>query len=340
MNYHRSQVLDANPEAIDQFPGIARPSTGGSGARYVSPSKSLVQRYQGNPILSPDLMEGASAVFNSGVCLFGDRFAMLANIWNRDWSPAFHMAWSDDGMSFSVCPEPAVNPLATYPYCAHEGIFDTRITPLDDRFLITYNMASHLGTRIRLCATTDFEDFEDLGFLTAPDHRNCVIFPKRVSGKYLRLERPNVGDAGDIYLSESPDLIHWGRTELVLEKGFRYWASAKIGPAAPPIETEEGWLVLFHAARKSMNGFFYSAGCMLLDLEHPSRVIGRMNSTLMVPEENYEQNGLCPNVVFPTGIVNPDGADGLMIYYGGGDRTMNLAFASKSELIEACLTGS
>jgi beta-1,4-mannooligosaccharide/beta-1,4-mannosyl-N-acetylglucosamine phosphorylase len=341
VNHQPFPVIESEKPQIGAFPDSSFGMKHVSDELQTASVNSQVRRYEGNPLLSPEILpKPASAVFNSGVCLFEDRFVMLANIWDNEWRPSFHVAWSDDGISFEVCPEPAVKPLTSYPYVQHEGIFDTRITPIEGRFLITYNMASHLGTRIRLCATDDFQSFEDLGFITAPDHRNCVIFPRRVGGRYLRLERPNVGEAGDIYLSESPDLIHWGRAELVLEKGFRYWASAKVGPAAPPIETDEGWLVLFHAARKSMNGYFYSAGCMLLDPEDPTKVIGRMNSTLMMPEEPYEQNGLCPNVVFPTGVVNPGGEDGLMIYYGGGDRTMNLAFASKSLLIAACQAGS
>lgn len=326
----QNDETEMNVSLLQSNPGEARPRK----------PAALIQRYAGNPILDPkQLPFPAAAVFNSGVALVGDRTVMLANIWDSQWKPAFYVAWSTDGIHFKVNPTPVIKPLETHPYRAEDGIFDTRITPMGDHWLITYNMASALGTRIRLASTPDFETFEDLGFITAPDHRNCVIFPRRVGGRYLRLERPNVDESGDIYLSESPDLIHWGRSELLLERDFRYWASGKVGPAAPPLETDAGWLVLFHAARKSMNGYSYLAGCMLLDLENPLQVRGRMNSVLLSPEEPYECQGLCPNVVFPTGLVNPGGGDDLRIYYGGADRCMNLATASKQALIEACLRG-
>ncbi len=296
----------------------------------------LVRRHPGNPIVSAAMIPGgASCVFNSGVARYGDHLVMLLNVWDAQWRPRFLVARSRDGRRFDIDPANRFTPPDEYPYVPHEGIFDTRITPFEDHYLITYNVASRLGGRIRLARTHDFDRFEDLGFITGPDHRNCVIFPEKIDGQFVRLERPNVDAGGDIYLSRSPDLIHWGQTDLVLEHNRRYWESAKIGPGAPPIRTDRGWLCLYHGARLGMNGYSYQAGAMLLDLENPAQTVGKMNRCLFEPTEDYERVGVTPNVVFPTAAV-PDG-ERLLIYYGAADTCMALAVASTADLVEACL---
>jgi predicted GH43/DUF377 family glycosyl hydrolase len=299
---------------------------------------ALIKRHPGNPIVTVnDIPERANCVFNSGAAVHGGEVVMLVNTWVSDWTPKFLVARSSDGVRFRVAGENMVRPPEEYPYVQHEGIFDTRITPIEGSFYITYNVASRLGGRILLARTADFSAIETLGYITAPDHRNCVLFPERIGGSYARLERPNVGDAGDIYLSFSPDLIHWGRTRLVLERNTRYWESAKIGPGAPPVKTEAGWLIIYHGCRESMNGFQYSMGAMLLDLADPARVIGKLRDCLMWPEEIYERVGQVNNVVFPTAALRFRDEDELMIYYGAADTCMGLATASVSELVSACL---
>jgi len=301
-----------------------------------APTAAPAQRYDGNPIIRPDMIPGgASCVFNSGVVRHEGRYVMLLNVWDAQWRPRFLVANSQDGRSFEIDPTNRFMPPDEYPYVEHEGIFDTRITPYDDGYLITYNVASRLGGRIRLARTADFDAFEDLGFITGPDHRNCVLFPRKIDGRYARLERPNVEGGGDIYLSTSPDLVHWGNTRLVLERNARYWESAKIGPGAPPIATEAGWLCLYHGARLGMNGYSYQAGALLLDLDDPTRVVGKMQQCLLEPQADYERVGITLNVVFPTAAV-PDG-DRLHIYYGAADTCMALATASTQDLVTRCV---
>lgn len=297
-------------------------------------------RYKDNPILTvDDIPERANCVFNSGAVVAGDEIVMMVNTWTSDWTPKFFVGRSRDGIHFTVEPRNVVVPPQEYPYVPHEGIFDTRITLLEGWYYITYNVASHLGGRIMLIRTRDFVDFEELGFITQPDHRNCVIFPEKINGSYARLERPNVGDSGDIYISYSPDLIHWGRSKLVLQRNTRYWESAKIGPGAPPLKTDKGWLCIYHGCRESMNGFQYNAGCMLLDLEDPSRIVGKMRDCLMWPTELYERVGQVDNVVFPTAaLVFGDDPDELKLYYGAADTSVCLATASMAALVEKCLS--
>jgi beta-1,4-mannooligosaccharide/beta-1,4-mannosyl-N-acetylglucosamine phosphorylase len=300
--------------------------------------KELLRRHPGNPVLRPEDIPGrANCVFNSGAIVHGDEIVMLVNTWASDWTPQFLVGRSRDGIRFALADHSLVQPPREYPYVPHEGIFDTRITPLEGWYYITYNVATRLGGRIMLARTRDFSEIETLDFITSPDHRNCVLFPERIGGQYVRLERPNVNDAGDIYISYSPDLIHWGRTRLLLERNTRYWESAKVGPGAPPVRTDQGWLCIYHGCRQSMNGFAYHAGAVLLDLENPARIIGKLRDCLMWPQEQYERVGNVNNVVFPTAALLHGGPDELKVYYGAADTCIGLATGSLRELVEACL---
>lgn len=329
VNHAPSRRLTSKPVAVEL-------PAGPDVDRHEAP---LIRRFAGNPLLtSRDIPGGASCVFNSGVVRTRAGYVMLVNAWGGQWEPRFMVGRSRDGLRFDIDPTNRFAPPNEYPYVEHEGIFDTRITPFDDHYLITYNVASRLGGRIRLARTDDFNAFEDLGFITQPDHRNCVIFPERVNGDYLRLERPNVGEGGDIYLSRSRDLVDWGRWELVLEHNARYWESAKVGAGAPPIRTAEGWLCIYHAARKGMNGYSYQAGAMLLDLENPAQIRGKMNTCLLEPQEDYERVGITPNVVFPTAAVRDhERPDQLRVYYGSADTCMALATINMELLVRSCL---
>jgi predicted GH43/DUF377 family glycosyl hydrolase len=297
-----------------------------------------IQRHAGNPIIKPeDIPGGANCVFNSGAVLHEDQIVMLLSTWVTDWTPKFMLARSADGIHFEIDGRNVVTPPKEHPYVQHEGIFDTRITKLEGTYYITYNVASRLGGRIILARTQDFSEIETVDYITGPDHRNCVLFPEKINGEYVRLERPNVDGDGDIYISYSPDLIHWGRTRLLLERNTRYWESAKIGPGAPPVKTDRGWLIIYHGCRQSLNGFAYHAGCFLLDLNDPSKIIGKMRDALICPETMYERVGNVNNVVFPTAAIPHGRPDELKIYYGVADTSMALATASIEELVETCL---
>lgn len=310
--------------------------------KSLAKKSSLIERSPHNPIITAGhLPFPGECCFNSGAVWHGDEIVMVLNCWDSEWVPHFLVARSKDGLKFAIGKKTIAEPPNEYPYAGRkEGIFDTRITTLEGWHYITYNVSSGLGGRIRLIRTRDFVKFEDMGFITSIDHRNCVIFPEKIDCAYVRMERPNGegSTGGDIYISYSPDLIHWGRTKLLLQKGTRYWESCKIGPGAPPLKTEKGWLVLYHACRQHMNGIMYNAGCMLLDLKDPSRVIGKMRACLMWPTEEYEFRGNVPQVIFPTVALRcREDADKLMVYYGAADSSICLATASVSALVERCL---
>ena len=129
-----------------------------------------------------------------------------------------------------------------------------------------------------------------------------MLFPRRIGGSYAMLNRPSDGGHtpfGDIFYSESPDLVHWGRHRHVLAPVELTWEATKIGPGPTPIETDAGWLMLYHGVLTSCNGFVYSMGAALLDLDEPWRVVARGSSFLLAPHASYEQVGDVPNVVFP-----------------------------------------
>ena len=200
--------------------------------------------------------------------------------------------------------------------------------------------------------TDDFKIVEVLS-LTVPDNRNMVLFPEKINGKYVRLERPfpvysrGGKDRFDIWMSKSPDLRYWGESELLLGVEHVPYANDKIGPGAPPIKTKEGWLVLFHTVDKDTerekNGWEpkwqkrYCAGVMLLDLENPSKVIGMYKEPLIAPEGDYEENeGFRTNVIFPGGLIAEE--DGTAkIYYGLNDTVECMATARIQDLVDLCL---
>jgi len=229
--------------------------------------------------------------------------------------------------------------------------YDPRLTVIDGRCAMCFAVDTRHGVRGGIAVTEDFAHFEILS-LSAPDNRNMVLFPERVGGKYLRLERPFpvYGRGGidrfDIWFADSPDLRYWGNFQLVLGVEDVPYANDKIGPAAPPVRTAKGWLTLFHAVdldkTRGKNGWEdawqkrYTAGIMLLDLENPSRVIGMSKLPLIAPEAPYETSGgFRDNVIFPGGMILEDSGE-VKIYYGAADTVECLASADVGELIKLC----
>ena len=139
----------------------------------------------------------------------------------------------------------------------------------------------------RSAYTHDFETFHQLDNAFLPFNRNGVLFPRRIGGSYAMLSRPSDDGHtpfGDIYYSESPDLVHWGRHRHVMAPVPLTWQSTKIGAGPTPIETDAGWLVLYHGVLTSCNGFVYSMGAALLDLDEPWKVLARGRDYLLSPQ--------------------------------------------------------
>lgn len=299
---------------------------------------AVVQRYHGNPILTPDDMPIlASGVYNAGAVKLGDQYLLMLRVETIDIKNVFWVATSDDGYHFTLWDEPVPMP-DTSEFREHTSgmYYDPRITPLEGHYYITFAAHSDRGVRIALMRTDDFRHYEWLGFISEPDNRNAVLFPEKFGGYYVRLDRPiREGDQGDIWISYSPDLIHWGNSKCVIRAGGG-WGWKKIGAGAPPIKTDQGWLEIFHAVHVMVGyQYVYHLGVMLLDLNDPSRVIARGRAPILSPRESYERVGLTPNVVFTCGVILESDGE-VKIYYGAADTVLCLGTARLEDLIAAC----
>lgn len=306
-------------------------------------SFDVVTRYGGNPILTGRDFPAEYRIqhcFNSGVIRFRGRYLMMCRLENMALRPSFWIADSDDGYHFTPRKSPVPLPFDNPEFREYTAatFYDPRITEIGDTYHIVHAAHSSHGCRLSLLETNDFEQFTWRGFISETDNRNGVLFPEKFNGLYCRLDRPNTGDSfGDMWVSYSPDLIHWGQSCCVLRnREVTQWAYAKIGPGAVPIKTPEGWLNIFHGVRTLCKyHHLYSLGVCLHPLNDPSRIIARYEGAILTPQTPYELNGQTPSVVFTCGaIAEPDGE--VKIYYGGADAVMCVATTSITRLLDAC----
>ena len=303
--------------------------------------KEVVRRYKGNPILTGDDFPGdITWVFNSSVVKENGKYIMVCRVEDSCLNPYMWVADSDDGFRFSPRNAPVEVPHDNPEYEKYSGrtYYDPRITKLDGFFYIVYAASSKYGCRLGLFRTMDFDKFEWIGYISEPDNRNGVLFPERIKGSYVRLDRPNLGSGGDgdIWLSYSPDLLHWGKSRCVIRRDDFRWAWKKVGPGAVPIRTEKGWLVIFHGVRtQCAQHYVYQLGVFLLDLEDPSKVVAKAERSILIPQKDYELIGQTPSVVFTNAaIVEDDGS--IKVYYGGADSVQCVGTTSVQELLDVC----
>ncbi len=297
-------------------------------------------RYEGNPILERDhIPYPCNTVFNAAACKFNGQYLLLLRVEDLRGHSHLTIARSDDGYNFKVDEEPWILPSRDPQYEIYEcyGVEDPRITQLDDTYFITYTAYGPHGPRAGIGMTKDFVEFQRIGLITAPDNKDAVLFPEKINGEFALLDRPGGmgGTKGAIWINYSPDLVHWGRAQIILgpEPG---WGPSKLGMCNPPIKTDKGWLALYHGVRETGGGRLYRVGAMLLDLENPEKVIGYTPHFIFGPEYLYERTGDVPNVVFPCGgIVEPDNR--LKLYYGAADTCIAVAEANLDDLVTLCL---
>jgi predicted GH43/DUF377 family glycosyl hydrolase len=295
------------------------------------------QRYQDNPILTADdIPYECNAVFNAAACRFGDRYVLLLRVEGLDGHSHLTLAFSDDGYNFRVNGHPWVTPSDDPYYEPFEryGVEDPRITQIGEAFYITYTAYGSHGPRVAIGKTVDFERFERIALATEVDNKDAVLFPEKINGDYVMLDRPGGmgGQAGSIWITYSPDLVHWGREKVIMGPSAG-WSNSKLGASTPPIKTNQGWLVIYHGVRVTGSGRLYRVGAALLDLENPQKLIGYTPHFIFGPEEVYERTGDVPNVVFPCGhVVEPDGT--LKMYYGAADTCIGVAEAAVETIVQ------
>jgi predicted GH43/DUF377 family glycosyl hydrolase len=168
-----------------------------------------------------------------------------------------------------------------------------------------------------------------------PEDKDAALFPRRIDGRWALIHRPTpLAGPAHIWLAFSPDLRHWGDHTLLLPaREGAWWDAGKIGLGPPPLETPEGWLMLYHGVRSTASGSLYRAGLVLLDLEDPRQVLHRTDEWVFGPSESYEQTGDVGGVVFPCGWIHDPTTDELRIYYGAADSAIALTTATLSDLV-------
>lgn len=296
----------------------------------------ILKRHPENPIIKPIDYPGAEGICNCGQTMYKGKTILLVSVIHRTgyfrgkWGSTTHVAESQDGVHFTIDPEPFI-----------QGS-DTRITKIEDIYYITYPGPGGWGTYGVLSKTRDFKKCEIIETISLPDNRVPCLFPEKINGKYFRVDRPyrvipnNFHDSGYLWISSSPDLIHWGCHRPLLKGDKVGWGGKKIGPT-PPIKTEAGWLMITHGVTQSSSGHRYRIGAILMDLNDPTKISGMTKSPILAPCEPYEQCGRTPNVVFPCGAIPDYDKNRIRLYYGAADTYVGLASGSLSELIDACL---
>ncbi|MBQ7160631.1 MAG: glycoside hydrolase family 130 protein [Clostridia bacterium] len=321
------------------------------------------------PILSSeDMPYDSLLVFNAGVTKFNGKYIMVfRNDYGTDperFLREKHMpgtsvgvAISDNGIDgWQVRKEYLLDNHRTSDETGREikRFYDPRITILEGRPYLT--LAADTRHGVRGCIAEIDDNFEKVNVISmsVPNNRNMVLFPEKIGGYYCRLERPMAmfGEHCmnyDVWFSKSPDLRMWGESKVVLDDRMVKFANEKIGPAAPPVKTEKGWLTTFHAVdydpARGKNGwenswpYRYTGGIMLLDLEDPTKVVGLYNKPFIAPDRPYETDeGFRQNTIFPGGMILEDDGE-VKIYYGASDCYECVCTANVDDLIKLCLEG-
>jgi len=305
---------------------------------YVS-GRNIVERFPGNPVITLESVPfPCNTVFNTASVKMGDEYILLLRVENLRGHSVFVIARSSDGFSFTVDPAPAMVPSDVEPFKTYEelGIEDPRITFMDGTYYIMYSASSHHGVRLALAKTDDFKTFERIALISEPNNKNGALFPKKINGRYARLDRPFGGNYGAIWISYSDDLIAWYDSEVVMTPRGGYWDTDRIGAGAPPIELDYGWLEIYHGVKNTSFGPIYRMGAVLLDLENPAIIIARSAVPILSPKELYERVGDVGNVVFACGVIIED--DGtIKLYYGASDTQICLGTTKITDLVDMCL---
>jgi beta-1,4-mannooligosaccharide/beta-1,4-mannosyl-N-acetylglucosamine phosphorylase len=314
-------------------------------------------RHPASPVLTradipdiPPVIRDPSSVFNPGAVWFEDEVRLLLRVQTRGRRTYLVPARSADGVAFEVADRvAAIEGLDAIGERIHH-VYDPRLSVIEGRGYGVFAVDTDEACRLLTARTDDFERFTVIGVDADEDLRNGVLFPERVGGRYLRLDRPNrpdvpgqPGSGDEIRLSESDDLATWRPVGPVM-RGRGHYFDELIGAGPPPVKTRDGWLLVYHGiATHFAAANLYQAGAALLDLEDPTRVIARGTDNVLEPRETWELTGQVPNVVFPTGlIVRETDASGFalpdaraLLYYGAADTVIGLAESTVADLVAA-----
>lgn len=307
----------------------------------------ILKRHPANPLMHVKDYPGIAQLYNPSPVMHDGETLLLVSVVEHAATRGFgrdvgqtRIARSRDGIRFALEDKNFIDVQSDeYPWTLYHHFIDNRVTKIGDTYyIITPVMVHGFATPVGMLGRTrEFKTYERLDIITQPTNRGASLFPEKIGGKYWKLDRPgSYGLAADIWISSSPDLLHWGGFMPVLAHDYRFWNTVKIGPT-PPIKTDKGWLTIIHGVFDPAGGTYYYIGAMLLDLERPWKIVGRTNSYLLGPEEEYERHGNCDNTVFPCGAIADVEKDLLRLYYGACDNYVCLAEGRLSDVVQACI---
>lgn len=296
-------------------------------------------RYSQNPIIKRNPLPDVSRIFNSALVPYGDGFVGVFRGEQRDGVPHIYFGTSPDALNWCFNDEKIkfidengepFQPLYAY---------DPRLVKIDDTYYAMWCQDMY-GAAIGVAKTTDFKNFTRIENPFLPYNRNAVLFPRKINGNFVMLSRPcDAGHTafGDIFLSESPDMVYWGKHRHVMGRSENWWENLKIGGGAAPIETDKGWLIFYHGVVNTCNGYVYSVGAAILDIDEPSKVLHRCSRYILTPEAPYEECGFVPNVCFPCATLHDSATGRIALYYGCADSYVGVAFTTVEEVYDYIL---
>ncbi|MFA5652354.1 MAG: hypothetical protein WC933_03235, partial [Candidatus Paceibacterota bacterium] len=324
--------------------------------------KSL-SRHHKNPVISPKVVNGkewmAEGVFNPAAIVIKDKTHLLFRAVGTDGISRVGYASSNDGLHFDeLHPEPVFylkrshfgngkmvdkyDPVMYPSGGSWGGCEDPRLVKVDDKIYMTFN-AFDGWDFIRVGYTSiKEEDFAKCKWnwskpkLISPHgeiHKNWVIFPEKINGKFAILHSLTP-DVQIDYIDKLENLSS-GKEKIKSKYGRkvprRMWDTWVRGAGPPPIKTDDGWLIFYHAI-SAEEPSKYKLGAMLLDLENPKKIIARSSAPVLLPDMWYENEGK-PGIVYACGATIKD--DTLFIYYGGGDKFVCVASVPFKEFMDS-----
>jgi predicted GH43/DUF377 family glycosyl hydrolase len=284
-------------------------------------------RHPLSPILKPNPLNDWEAlnVFNCGVVYFDDLFHMFYRAQGVDYVSRIGYAVSADGVHFNRLEQPVLSPQDEW---ETRGVEDPRITYLagEGRFIMAYTAYSPLGITPMFAESTNLITWRRIGpLIVGEDNKDHVLFPRQIGGRYVTLHRR----PPSIWIAYSDDLKNWDDFRVLMSPRPGNWDCRRVGAGGVPVETEHGWLVLYHGYDDE---FVYRFGACLLDLEDPTQVIARPHECILEPRETWEFKGDVPHAIFSAANPVVDGT--VYVYYGGADRVIGLATCALDEILD------